>query len=119
VLDMGPEGGERGGRVIAHGTPEQIATVAGSHTGSFLARHYAPHQIPSNGSGGLGHAGSQPIDIVAAPDRAKNARGKFIAPEKKTGMPSARSVEQGKSAAKKSAAKTAKKSAPTSRKKSA
>ena len=35
VLDMGPEGGERGGQVIAHGTPEQIATVMGSYTGNF------------------------------------------------------------------------------------
>src|SRR6202042_1588769 len=40
VLDMGPEGGEAGGRVIAHGTPEQIATVPGSYTGNFLARYY-------------------------------------------------------------------------------
>ncbi len=117
VLDMGPEGGERGGRVIAHGTPEQIAAVAGSHTGAFLARHYAPHQIVPNGSGGLSHAGAQPLDIVAAPDRAKNSRGKFIAPEKKTGMPSARPVELTRSAARKSAVKVAKKSAPTSRKK--
>ena len=37
VIDLGPEGGERGGRVIAHGTPEQVASVAGSHTGAFLA----------------------------------------------------------------------------------
>jgi excinuclease ABC subunit A len=36
VIDLGPEGGEEGGRVIATGTPEQIAAVAGSHTGSFL-----------------------------------------------------------------------------------
>ena len=36
LLDMGPEGGEFGGRVIGHGTPEQLATVAGSHTGHFL-----------------------------------------------------------------------------------
>ena len=37
VIDLGPEGGERGGRVIAQGTPEQVAAVADSHTGVFLA----------------------------------------------------------------------------------
>ena len=37
VIDLGPEGGERGGRVIAQGTPEQVASVAASHTGAFLA----------------------------------------------------------------------------------
>lgn len=36
VIDMGPEGGERGGRVIATGTPEQIAVTPGSFTGEFL-----------------------------------------------------------------------------------
>ncbi len=36
VIDMGPEGGEAGGRVVAEGTPEQVAKVKGSHTGSFL-----------------------------------------------------------------------------------
>lgn len=36
VIDMGPEGGERGGRVIATGTPEQIAATPGSFTGEFL-----------------------------------------------------------------------------------
>lgn len=36
VIDMGPEGGERGGTVIAAGTPEQIAATAGSFTGEFL-----------------------------------------------------------------------------------
>ncbi len=38
VIDMGPEGGQNGGQVLATGTPEQIATVASSHTGHFLAR---------------------------------------------------------------------------------
>jgi excinuclease ABC subunit A len=36
IIDLGPEGGERGGEVIATGTPEQIAADEGSHTGRFL-----------------------------------------------------------------------------------
>ena len=37
IVDMGPEGGHGGGRVIAEGTPEQVALVEESHTGRFLA----------------------------------------------------------------------------------
>ena len=37
VLDLGPEGGEGGGKLVAEGTPEDIAAVAESHTGRFLA----------------------------------------------------------------------------------
>ena len=36
IIDLGPEGGERGGLVIAEGTPEEIAMVEGSYTGQFL-----------------------------------------------------------------------------------
>jgi excinuclease ABC subunit A len=36
VIDLGPEGGHAGGRVVASGTPEQIAACAASHTGRFL-----------------------------------------------------------------------------------
>ena len=36
VIDLGPEGGERGGRIVAAGTPEDIARVAESHTGQYL-----------------------------------------------------------------------------------
>ena len=36
VIDLGPEGGPRGGAVIAAGPPEQVATVQESHTGRFL-----------------------------------------------------------------------------------
>ena len=38
VVDLGPEGGDRGGEIIATGTPEQLSTVANSHTGHFLAK---------------------------------------------------------------------------------
>jgi excinuclease ABC subunit A len=38
VIDMGPEGGLQGGRVIAQGTPEQVAEVSGSYTGGFLKK---------------------------------------------------------------------------------
>ena len=37
LIDLGPEGGDEGGQVIAQGTPEQVAQVAASHTGQFLA----------------------------------------------------------------------------------
>ena len=36
VIDLGPEGGHKGGRVLAHGTPEEVATVDASYTGQFL-----------------------------------------------------------------------------------
>jgi excinuclease ABC subunit A len=36
VLDLGPEGGDRGGTVVAKGTPEEVAEAAGSYTGQFL-----------------------------------------------------------------------------------
>ena len=38
VVDLGPEGGDRGGTIIATGTPEDVAAMPGSHTGQFLAR---------------------------------------------------------------------------------
>jgi len=36
VIDLGPEGGEAGGRIVAEGTPEQIAAVTESYTGQYL-----------------------------------------------------------------------------------
>ncbi len=36
IIDLGPEGGDGGGRVIGAGTPEELAMVEGSYTGQFL-----------------------------------------------------------------------------------
>ena len=38
IIDMGPEGGDRGGTVIAEGTPEEVARCEGSYTGMFLKK---------------------------------------------------------------------------------
>jgi uvrABC system protein A len=36
IVDLGPEGGDGGGRIIASGSPEQVAKVKGSYTGEYL-----------------------------------------------------------------------------------
>ena len=40
IIDLGPEGGAGGGRIVAEGTPEQVARSTGSHTGRYLARYF-------------------------------------------------------------------------------
>jgi excinuclease ABC subunit A len=42
IIDLGPEGGEEGGQVVAEGTPEQVAAVEGSYTGRFLSAIVKP-----------------------------------------------------------------------------
>jgi excinuclease ABC subunit A len=44
VIDIGPEGGEAGGRLVAAGTPEEVARVAESYTGRFLSE-----MLPASG----------------------------------------------------------------------
>jgi excinuclease ABC subunit A len=101
LIDMGPEGGEGGGRIVAQGPPELVAHATGSHTGHFLARYYQ-----SNGT----LAASTHLPPVDLPDLEKKAsKPKFIAPEKKTGVPTASKLKPApppqKAATKKAAAK--------------
>jgi excinuclease ABC subunit A len=49
IIDLGPEGGEEGGQIVAEGTPEQVSRSKGSYTGEFLRRYYA--DISPNGNG--------------------------------------------------------------------
>ncbi len=51
IIDMGPEGGSRGGNVVATGTPEQVAAVAESHTGRFLQKILAGASAPAGQAG--------------------------------------------------------------------
>jgi excinuclease ABC subunit A len=53
LIDLGPEGGDGGGSLVAVGTPEDLAGVAGSHTGEFLApllRDGRTVSVPLNGT---------------------------------------------------------------------
>jgi excinuclease ABC subunit A len=47
IIDMGPEGGDKGGRVVASGTPEVVATTAGSFTGEYLRPYLRGRLAPS------------------------------------------------------------------------
>lgn len=63
LIDMGPEGGSRGGTVIAEGTPEQIAATPESYTGEFLRPILAGRDVP------VGDAQPSLVDSLAANGR--------------------------------------------------
>ncbi len=52
VIDLGPEGGEGGGQIVAHGTPEEVAEATGSHTGEALRVLFARARTDSRRTGG-------------------------------------------------------------------
>jgi excinuclease ABC subunit A len=41
IIDLGPEGGEEGGRIVAQGTPEQVSKSKKSYTGQALAQYFS------------------------------------------------------------------------------
>ena len=45
VIDLGPEGGKAGGRIVAQGTPEQVAKVRTSFTGRYLREILATGEL--------------------------------------------------------------------------
>ena len=47
LIDLGPEGGDAGGYIVATGTPEQVAANPSSYTGQYLAKMLAPGALPS------------------------------------------------------------------------
>ena len=79
VVDLGPEGGHRGGQIIATGTPEEIAANPASHTGRFLAKLLPEGQAPR---------GSKPAavakDPVLPPRKSATRKAPAKKPKKKT-----------------------------------
>ncbi|MBI2723972.1 MAG: excinuclease ABC subunit UvrA [Chloroflexi bacterium] len=83
IIDLGPFGGDRGGRVIAEGTPEQVAAVEESFTGKYLRKVLPAERIPAapahkakaapRATNGNGHA-KQSRKGTAKPVRAAAAR---------------------------------------------
>ncbi len=59
MIDLGPEGGDAGGKIVAAGTPEQVARNPQSHTGKYLARVLNPR----NGANGENHVSSAKAKI--------------------------------------------------------
>lgn len=100
IVDMGPEGGNGGGRVVAEGTPEQVARVEDSYTGQFLAPILARSaRTPQRATGAKRTAAAAATNKTATTSAAK-------APARKTAAKSA-----AKAPARKTAAKSAAKSA--------
>ncbi len=72
LVDMGPEGGDGGGRVVAQGTPEAVADTPDSHTGRYLRRVL-----------GVAHA----TPPVAATPTAQESQVDFHLPDQQAGLP--------------------------------
>ncbi|MEE7457107.1 excinuclease ABC subunit A [Methylorubrum populi] len=74
VIDMGPEGGDGGGRVVAQGTPEEIAESAASHTGRFL-REVLARRPAAGAAKGPAKAAAKASSKVAPKVPSKSAAG--------------------------------------------
>ena len=102
VVDMGPEGGNGGGRIIAEGTPEQVALVEDSYTGQFLAPILARSaRTPQRAAGTKRTAAAATTKSTAT----RSATGKAAVA---TVMPvTAKKITAGKTTVKKATAKKA------------
>jgi excinuclease ABC subunit A len=101
VIDLGPEGGEDGGRVVGEGRPAKIASTPGSFTGQFLKRYYkstdgglAALELEDEAAGvpDSDQSRSAAADKAEGPASSRAARKtdstkKFVPRKKKTGLP--------------------------------
>ena len=104
LIDLGPGGGESGGRIVASGTPEQLARHPDSASGRFLAEilsRHAPAEQPSRRRGGPGGAPANGGAAVAPgrgagpgvrPGAARRPAGRHGAPTARSGTPPERAA---------------------------
>ena len=52
IIDLGPEGGDKGGKLVAVGTPEAVAQVKESYTGQYLKSHLRPRSAAASRKAG-------------------------------------------------------------------
>ena len=71
LIDLGPEGGDKGGRVVAVGTPEDVAEVAESYTGQYLAEYLGRHKSRAKKSATASAAKAKPRAANGSKRRTK------------------------------------------------
>jgi excinuclease ABC subunit A len=76
IIDMGPEGGHKGGLVLATGTPEELAEVPDSHTGQFLRHTLGLAGKPAGSRDAVARAAKANGTAATAKPRASRARAK-------------------------------------------
>ena len=101
IIDMGPEGGSGGGTVVAEGTPEEVAMVAASHTGGFLA------DILADRAGGPRRMKSSPAKKAAVTKAAVTKAAVTKAPVKRATKTAAAATPTRRTTAAKAPAKKA------------
>jgi excinuclease ABC subunit A len=74
VIDLGPEGGERGGRIVAAGTPEQVAATEGSFTGHYLREVLGSGTPPAPRAAQAVPDAAAPIDPGARSKKAPRSK---------------------------------------------
>jgi excinuclease ABC subunit A len=116
ILDLGPEGGEDGGRIVAAGRPAKIAATPDSYTGQFLAHYYTGpdgHLLPMDIDAEADEIDNTPAPSAdpAVPDSKPPAKGS----KTKTGKPAKRAAAKKTTPAKKSAPRKKKTGIPEAR----
>jgi excinuclease ABC subunit A len=80
LIDMGPEGGNKGGLVLATGTPEELAEIPESHTGQFLRPMLGLKGAPKGSKEAVARAakanGVKAAPVAASKPRASRSRAK-------------------------------------------